>query len=246
MGPRLLFSAKAWSHARQPACLPACLRAGAATRTQAKRSEAGPLRVVRYRPGGSRLTIARVGDFLKGRWKVCFEPRAQFGDGVKTIAAEPVGLARLLAHSAYASCGTSRNDLLMDVLFAPNWRIDGRLAFVASFVGSVRALFGRPDSTGASVRPPSAAAALPAPFTGASIDSEGGSFVNPDHDGQSYGQSFGADQVFGPYDNNNLIGFSLGGTSPGPDNWSLVFGAPNDGVLEPGTYTDTVRYTGSQ
>ncbi len=98
---------------------------------------------------------------------------------------------------------------------------------------------------GASVRPPSAAAALPAPFTGASIDSEGGSFVNPDHDGQSYGQSFGADQVFGPYDNNNLIGFSLGGTSPGPDNWSLVFGAPNDGVLEPGTYTDTVRYTGS-
>jgi hypothetical protein len=86
---------------------------------------------------------------------------------------------------------------------------------------------------------------VPAPFTGSSIDSEGGSFVNPNHNGQSYAQSFSAVQLFGPYYNDNLISFSLGGTSPGPDNWNLVFGAPNEAVLEPGTYTDTVRYTGS-
>ena len=87
---------------------------------------------------------------------------------------------------------------------------------------------------------PAAAASLSAPFTGASIDSESGAAVNPLAN-QTYAQSFSASQIFDPVDNNNVIAFTLGGESPGPDNWNLVFIAPNQGVLEPGTYDNSQR-----
>jgi hypothetical protein len=84
-----------------------------------------------------------------------------------------------------------------------------------------------------------AAASLPAAFTGASIDSESGANVNPLHS-ETYAQSFPASQIFEPDDNSNVIGFALGGELPGPDNWSLAFIAPNQGVLEPGTYDNAL------
>jgi hypothetical protein len=85
-----------------------------------------------------------------------------------------------------------------------------------------------------------AADASPATFTGASIDSERGAIVNP-LSNATYADSFSASQFSQVVDNSNVIGFSLGGPYPGPNYWGLVFAAPEQGVIEPGTYDNAQR-----
>jgi len=89
---------------------------------------------------------------------------------------------------------------------------------------------------GASVHPAYASAALPAPFSGAFIDNEPGALV-PD-DGQQ--TLFSSEEVTQGLPNDyNTLSFLMSDPDNSQLQYTVMFEAPNSGVLNPGTYENT-------